>query len=238
MTSLTTDKSLDRFLETVRRNQQSNRKRFPERYRIIQRVGDCFWAAGEHLADAKPIFTGPMFIRSHYAYKAAAGMTLAGQFSESFVMMRSCLEYAGYALLIFIDPHLEEVFLNRHVDNASKKTQRGKFEIPNVIRKIAGFYQRLSDIFKDMYDRSIDFGAHPNPNGMLGAMNIIKDSDEQMTGMSTVALAEDLKVTEFAIHKVAQVGLTSLCIFQHMFTEKFEMLGIRAELDALKQTGL
>ena len=47
-------------------------------------------------------------------------MALAGQFSELFVLMRSCLEYAGYAILIFTSPHLEEVFLNRHADEASK----------------------------------------------------------------------------------------------------------------------
>jgi hypothetical protein len=238
MTTSTTDKSLDRFLEAVRCNQQSNRKRFPERYRIIQRVDDWFARSGNHLDNAKPMFTGPMFMRSHYAYKAAAGMTLAGQFSESFVMMRSCLEYAGYVLLIFTNPDLEEVFLKRHVDIASKKAQRGKFEVSNVIRKIAGFDQKLSEVFKEMYDRSIDFGAHPNPHGIFGATNISKDENEQMTAMSTAALVKNPRVTEFAMHRVAQVGLTSLCVFQHVFTEKFEMLGMRAEMDALKEAGL
>ena len=170
-----------------------------------------------------------MFLRSQYAYKTAAGMTLAGQFAELFVMMRSCLEYAGYALLIFADPRLEEVFVNRHVDNAGKKAQRKKFEIPNVIRKIAHFDQKLGDLYKDLYDRSIDFGGHPNPHGMLGAMNIDKDEDEQTTGMTTFALTVEPRIIEFAMHKAAQVGLTSLYIFQHIFKEKFELLGIRVK---------
>jgi hypothetical protein len=36
----------------------------------------------------------------------------------------------------------------------------------------------------------------------------------------------------------AQVGLTALCVLQHVFKEKFELLGIRQEIDALKNTGM
>jgi hypothetical protein len=232
------DKSLAHFFETVYRNQQGNRDRFPERYRIIQRVDDCFAAAGKNLGDAQPIFTGPMFLRSQYAYKAAAGMTLAGQFSESFVLMRSCLEYAGYALLIFTDPRLEEIFLNRHADDASKNVQRRTFEISTITKAIAGFDKKLSHIFKYMYDCSIDFGGHPNPHAMIGSMNIDKDDDEQLTSMSTFGLAINPQVIEFALHKVAQVGSTSLSIFDHMFGHKFGLLGIRAEMEALRESGL
>ena len=127
--------------------------------------------------------------------------------------MRSCLEYAGYATLIFNDPRLEEVFLNRHAGEASKNTQRRTFgSIDQIYKAIAGFDQQLSKIFKDMYDRSIDFGGHPNPHAMMGSMNINKDYDEQLTSISTFALAVRPTVIEFAMHKVAQVGFTSLSI--------------------------
>jgi hypothetical protein len=89
-----------------------------------------------------------------------------------------------------------------------------------------------------MYDRSIDFGGHPNPHAMIGSMNINKDDDAQLTSISTCALAVHPKVIEFAMHKVAQVGLTSLSIFEHMFTPQFEVAGIRAEMAALKEAGL
>ena len=238
MTS-TKNKTLAHFFDTIYRNQQGNRDRFPERYGIIQRVDNCFAAAGKHLVHAKPIFTGPMFLRSQYAYKAAAGTTLAGQFSESFVLMRSCLEYVGYAALIFNEPRLEEVFLNRHADEASKDTQRRAFgNIGQISKAIAVFDRKLSEIFKHMYDLSIDFGGHPNPHAMIGSMNINKDDDEELRSMSTFALAVHPKVIEFAMHKVAQVGLTSLSIFGHMFTPQFDVAGIRAEIAALKEAGL
>ena len=43
---------------------------------------------------------------------------------------------------------------------------------------------------------------------------------------------------ETALKCTARVGLTALCVLQHVFKEKFELLGIRQEIDALKASGL
>ena len=91
-----------------------------------------------------------MFHRSQYAYKTAVGMTLAGQVVELFVIGRSCLEYAGYALAIFDNQELEDVFLKRHFDESSKKQQRGKFQIGEVTKVISKYDKKLSDIFNEL----------------------------------------------------------------------------------------
>jgi hypothetical protein len=244
MTPSTTDKSLEAFIEAVYKNQQGNRVRYPEQYRLIQRVDKCFIDASKHLSYAKPLFTGPLFLRSHYAYKTAASMTLAGQVPESFVMMRSCLEYAGYALAIFTEPSLladaprrEEVFVNRHADDASMKAQKEEFAIENIHKTIAVHDQTLANIFRFLYNRAIDYGAHPNPNGMFTAMNVEKE-DEKLTSITTLALTTEPLPLLFTMKSVAQSRLTSLYIFKQMFKAKFELLGIRIEMDALRREGL
>jgi hypothetical protein len=243
MTTPTEDKSLDHFLDVVHNNQLRNRARFPEQYRIMQRVDHCFVTTGQHLSYQKPVLVGPVFLRSQYAFKTAAGMTLAGQVTESFVMARSCLEYAGYALAIFADlrledtPSREEVFVNRNVDDVSLKAQQAEFTVSNIRGTIAAFDAKLAENFKLLYDRSIDYGGHPNPYGLLSGMKMEKQ-DEQLTSITTLALTGDALPLMFAMKNAAQVGLTSLYIFQHMFKAKFELLGIRAEMDALRRVGL
>ena len=243
MTTSTTDKSLDRFLDVVPKNQLANRARFPAQYQIIQRVDHCFVTAGQHLSYLKPVLVGPLFLRSQYAYKTAAGMTLAGQVAESFVMTRSCLEYAGYALAMFADPRFEntptreEVFVNRNVDEETLKAQKAEFQVGKICGMIAAFDGKLAENFKLLYDRSIDYGGHPNPYGLLTGMTM-ETKDEQLTSITTLALTDDPIITMFAMKHVAQVGLTSLCTFQHMCEAKFELLGIRAEMDALRRAGL
>jgi hypothetical protein len=243
MTTSIRDKSLDRFLEVLPKNQLANRARFPDQYQIIKRVDYCFVTAGKHLSYLKPLLVGPLFLRSQYAYKTAAGMALAGQVAESFVMTRSCLEYAGYALAIFADqplegvPTREEVFVNRNVDVESLKAQKDEFLVSRIRAIILKYDQKLAENFKLLYDRSIEYGGHPNPYGVLTAMKMEK-KDDQLTSITTLALTDDPMITAFAMQNVARVGLTSLCIFQIMCEAKFELLGIRAEMDALKRTGL
>lgn len=221
------------FLETAHRNQCGNRERFPEPYSLIERVDNCFVRGAENLINPKPAITGLFFLRSQYAYKAAAGMALSGQVVESFPMMRSCLEYAGYALAIKDTPTLQELFLKRHVDDATKRKQKAKFTITNIIAVIRKYDARLAAIFKAFYDRTIDFGAHPNPFGMLSTLKMEKQEGGGTMGIDALTIAADPLL--HAMKTTAQVGLTALFVFQNIFKEKFELLGIRGEMDALRR---
>jgi hypothetical protein len=238
------DDELTQFLEQVHHNQQGNRERLAEPYRLIQRVNDCFVVAGKYLVDPKPPLAGLLFLRSQYAYKAAAAMALAGQVVEAFAMMRLCLEYAGYALTVYGKPQddtaptPQQIFLNRHVDEDSMKAQKEEFKIVNIRSTIEKFDPALSRIFKTLYDRTIDFGAHPNPYAALTMMKIEEPQPNVSGGFVVLALTTEDLPLRHCMQNSAQVGLTALFIFQHIFRAKFELLGIRTEMDALRRDQL
>lgn len=202
----------------------------------MRRVNDCFAKAGNNLVDPKPTMTGPLFLRSQFAYKTMAGMALAGQVVEAFVMMRSCLEYAGYALLIFDDPALEDVFLRRHFDADSMKAQKQKFQVREITAAISKFDKKHAEIFKQFYDTAIDFGGHPNPNAVLSTLQM-KSSGKGLSILA-VALSADDEQLLLAMKCTTQVGLTALFVFQHIFEDKFKTLGISAEMASLCQENL
>ena len=52
------DKSLDRFLDVVYRNQHVNKIRFADRYRIILRVDFCFIEIAKHLVNPVAVHLG------------------------------------------------------------------------------------------------------------------------------------------------------------------------------------
>lgn len=83
------------FLETVASNQKANILAHPQWYDLMRRVNICLATAGQNMVNPKPVMCGVLFLRCQYAYKTAAALSLAGQVSEAFVQMRSCLEYAG-----------------------------------------------------------------------------------------------------------------------------------------------
>jgi hypothetical protein len=55
--------------------------------------------------------------------------------------------------------------------------------------------------------------------------------------MTVLAISTEPKVVIFVLKCTAQVGLTSLCVLQHVFKEKFVSLGITREIDALRTSG-
>lgn len=224
------------FFDLVASNQKASIRNFPEQYELLRRVNVCLSTAGQKLVNPKPLMCAILFLRCQYTYKAAAGMSLSGQAVEAFVMARSCLEYAGYALAIFHNPALEVVFSNRHVSDADMQSQKQAFRISEIKEVIDKFNSKLAAIFSELYDRSIDFGGHPNPHGTFSALSIEHKGPDAF--ISPVALVTDPKMLRHTMKSVAQVGLCALFIFQHIFKAKFQLLGIRAQMDRLRLTNL
>jgi hypothetical protein len=224
------------FFDLVANNQKASIRNFPEQYELLRRVNVCLSTAGQKLVNPKPLMCAILFLRCQYTYKAAAGMSLSGQAVEAFVLARACLEYAGYALGIFHNPALEVVFANRHVSDVDMQAQKAAFRISEVKKVIESFDGKLATIFAELYQRSIDFGGHPNPHGTFSTMFIEHKGPDAF--ISTVALMTDPTILRHAMKSVAQVGLCSLFIFQHIFRAKFELLGIRAEMDRLRRENL
>jgi hypothetical protein len=189
------------------------------------------------MINPKPVMCGVLFLRCQYAYKTAAGHSLAGQVTEAFVMMRSCLEYAGYALAIFNKPNLEQVFASRHVSTAEMQAQKTAFRISEVKKVIETFDDRLAALFALFYERAIDFGGHPNPHATFSTIELAADPNQDKS-FTAFAMVTDPTILMHAMKSTAQVGLTALFIFQHIFKAKFELLGIRAEMDRLRHENL
>ena len=226
------DKSLDAFLDAIRKNQNAVRSGMRDEYRIIHRVATCFAFATPTLSDAKPELAAHMFLRSHYAYKTSASLILAGLFVESHVMMRSCLEYSGYGLLITSHPGSQVTFINRHDSEASKKAHKRRFSAESIRQTLKSVDRALTVEFNDVYDRCIDYGAHPNPNGMFNSMTVEKQ-DGCVSAITSFAIVNDPLTIKFAMNNLIQVGLLSLRIFAKGFSQKFDALGINGEIKAL-----
>jgi hypothetical protein len=231
-----TERSLQEFFDTLRSAQRANRAKFPVWYDIIERTDRCFVRAGENLINPEPAMTGILLLRCQYAFKTAAGMALAGQVVETFVMQRSVLEYAGYCLVICKTPSLEGVFLGRHTSTEAMTAQKEAFKIRPVKLAVRRCDMTLADHFDEDYERSINFGGHPNPHAALSAT--VPDEREGLNRFTVLAIRSDPAIVEHALKCTAQVGMTALCVLQHVFKEKFELLGIRQEIDALKASGL
>jgi hypothetical protein len=153
---------LSEFLQRVRDHQLTTFTTINPAFNILRDVDACFVKVAESM---EKLQTSPLslifFARCHAAYRAACGTSTAGQLPETFVLLRSCLEYPGYALLIHHERHLEMVWIHRHNGGDALSKMRGAFTTANAKKAVQSTDPALGDWYSNLYENAIDFGGHP-----------------------------------------------------------------------------
>lgn len=167
-----------------------------------------------------------MFFRAHSNFRVAATLTMSGAVYESFIVARSCLETAAYALHMNTSSDamkVREAWLKRGDGEVEKKAVRTEFTAANVKKSLVAKDAALATVYDTLYDRAIDFGAHPNEGGVSASTKMEKTPDQ--TKMLQIFLHGDGIPLEFALKNTAQVGICALKIFGHIFQPRYDTLG-------------
>jgi len=99
--------------------------------------------------------------RSYGCYLASVRLSTSGQFSESFVIFRACIENALYGYYLYKKPELGSIWVERQQSIETKKKVRNEFAIGKIL-KLLEQEPKVWNRIKDMYEKSIDYGGHPN----------------------------------------------------------------------------
>ncbi len=153
---------------------------------------------------------------------------MAGQVADAYVQCRSILENAAYAVHIYRAPDLGRVWLNRHNDSDSLAAQKKAFSFARVQKSVARANVHAGERLKELYQRAIDLGGHPNERSVTGNMTIIKKKGRRI--MLSISQHKDGPQLDLALKSVAQCGMVSLEMLQVVFGARFELLGISAEM--------
>jgi hypothetical protein len=224
---------LSDFLEAIRQQQFATFANNPgAAYSVIHEVDSCFVKITENLTNPKNLLAAVLLVRSHAAYRAACGTAMGTQLPETFVLLRSCLEYAAYGLHVNANPQLCETWVRRHDDAAALRAMKKAFQGIEVEETVVATDKELGRVYKELYDRTIDFGGHPNLHGVLTNMLIENSHDKRE--LQLIYLHGNENTVLHALKTTAQVGLCSLHLSQHVFPERFLLLQIREKLIELR----
>lgn len=227
------DDKLSAFLDQAFNNTLASFVRKNERFQVLLRVDQNFLRIGENLVNPPDMIGALLLLRSHSAFRAACRLSMSGQVPDAFPVLRACLEYALYALHINANCALGEVWLRRHDDAASLRRVRQEFTHTAVMATLQGKDRNLEPVIQQLYERSIDFGAHPNERAITGSMTIQREPGR--VELQQIYLHGDSLSLDHGLKTTAQIGLGSLCIFQHIFLERFRILGIQDVIDQLRR---
>jgi hypothetical protein len=174
-----------------------------------------------------------LFIRCLGAYRTACSLAMSGQAAECHVQCRSVLEYAAYAVHIHRNPSLGEVWLNRHEDEAGLRSSKKAFRHVTVLESVKAANRHAAERFETIYERTIDFGGHPNERSVTANLTITEETDRR--GMLLILQHGDGVQLNMALKTTAQSGMIALELLETIYGAKFELLGIKTAMLDLRR---
>jgi hypothetical protein len=224
---------LTKFLQETHQQQYATFHNKKEAVGRLVALDELFVRVSKNWLNPPSEVEAMLFLRCHAAFRAAAGEAMAGQAVECYRQCRGMLENAAYAVHIRRDPSLATVWLNRHRDEAGMKASKKAFRYIAVTASVAAANQHAGKRFADLYQRTIDWGGHPNERSVTGNMKMIEEPDRRV--MLAIMLHGDGVELDMALKTVAQCAMVSLELLQILYNAKFEILGINAAMVGLRK---
>jgi hypothetical protein len=220
------------YFEAARSNMIATSKNNIYWFMKLERLDSLYRIAIDNLFNSKNVASSFFLLRSHAAYIAAFQMACAGQISESYSIIRNSIESALYGFHVQTIEQNALAWLNRNDDDASKKKARSLFSYSNVLKTLKGKDSRLAGIIDSLYERTIDFGGHPNAFSILTNMKIEEAQslvDFKLLYLNAGGLPQDL-----ALKTLGQSGISCLLIFRQIWKERFDIIGLSEKIDQEK----
>jgi len=204
-----------------------------QEFNLLLKVDGVFRGISGNLDNSEDPFAPALLHRSHSAFLASCRTSMSGQAAETFPQLRSCLEYALYALHINENPTLAKDWVRRHENEESLKKAKRSFRHVNVMKTLHARDIALHNSLSELYQRTIDFGGHPNERAVSSSLEMRKEGDT--TVVRSQFLHGDSAALVHALRTTAQIGLGSLLVFQLIYNERFDILDLRDTIEELKR---
>lgn len=227
------DDSLSEFIQTSYENTFATYQRMPRIYSKLKNINQVFTLMKDNLDHTDQFFAGFFFLRAHASFLGAARLALSGQVPETFMLLRGCLENATYGFFISKHPEHRETWLRRHDSPKALDKNKGIFTAKSTLDSLKGASPKIHTLANLLYERSIDYGAHPNDAALLQNMDI-KRGDHRAE-FSVTYLDGDSLSFRHCLKSTAQMGICVLGIFQLVFPERYDLLGATEQLKALSK---
>ena len=225
------------FFKDAEYNDRVTALNLPAVYDLLGHVHVLFKRFNEAIEkDNREEFLVPRFlmVRTHSSFLAGIRIAMSGQFSETFPVLRSAVECTWYALHIAKDPkgtERAEIWLRRNENDAAKLRCKSEFSVAKVRQTHGALDPSTAKELHGIYEKLIDFGAHPNQLGVMTALRK-SEADKQVDFSVGILHAEPLSIV-LALRMAVAVAMGALKTFQLVFPERFTLAGIDLEIEKL-----
>lgn len=222
------------FFDLARDNAFGSFVHLPGHYSKLVAVDSAFLLISENLLNPEDVSAPFFLMKSHSSFRAAAWMAMTGQSPEAFMVMRGCIESALYGLYLNRNEDSFKTYMNRHDDDAARKAVRAEFTIGRMWKCLKSVDGKLQVDVENVYEKTIDFGAHPNVAALVAATSMLKGNERVQFKLAYLTAERD--VIGGTMKSAAQAGVVALSIFRHVFKERYDLLGLTDKLPGLRES--
>lgn len=179
---------LTRFLEWMEANCLATFAGRPKWFEALERIDTTLVTNSPnmfHEVKGTHVTSARLYMRAFGAYRAAARLAVSGQLYETSVLRRSIIEHAVYAWACGHSLPHRDAWIARANGEPERKAARKAFQWSGLLELLATVDQKLAQEIGGHYDNSIDFGAHPNVEGVNLSSQVVR-SEEEGTTLNTI----------------------------------------------------
>lgn len=172
-------------------------------------------------------------VNARFMLMIAFRIGLTGHAAGVYPTLRTALETACYALIMSKDKLLVDKWVGRNDSPEGMKACKSAFQSPiKKAQKIMNVQRsNYGDVMYQLYDWTIDFGAHPNPKTVTLHARLSDDEDSGVTRYENIALYGDgsfeFERTLFACIEMGLVTIIAL-LMSYENTSPESIQGINA----------
>lgn len=216
---------ITKFLEDARGNSFATFVKDKPFFKCLIDIENLFHSAIDCMENSKDWFPLFFFLKAHSAFLAAIRLAIATQIPEAFMVLRGVTENSLYGFYIYKNPKLAPVWLSRNQDKKSMEEVKEKFKAGFMLQALETTDPALEKIARELYYRTIDYGAHPNERSLSLALK--RTDVKNGFRFELQYLTNNPVAIEFCLKSTCQIGILSLKILQLVIPERFKI----AELD-------
>ena len=227
---------LTQFLEMMENQIIATFSGMPNWFQALERVDKSL--AGHvssmfHEIDKDRRVAAMLYIRSIGTFRAAVRLGLSGQLFESTVLTRSIIESAVYAWVCGHSKEHREAWVARAKGENELKAAKKAFQWKALGDLLTAIDAPLNTEVQRQYKASIDFGAHPNEQGVSLSTEIERIEGKQ-TAINTIYAHGPEAIRLAALTILQAMGLVYRLLF-HSIGDRLRILGIDQEIDECRR---
>lgn len=225
--------SLSKFLDDARHNMVATFANLRPQYDALVTIDRLYCDIIDNLNPNLEFVPAFLLFRTHSSFRGAARLCLSGQVAEAYMVLRGCLESALYGLYVAGDTNRQEIWLQRHVDHASRQHVRNEFTTAKVLNHLQTIDAKTHDIVRSLYEQTIDYGGHPDERAVLTQIKT-ESTGSRVDFTAEYFLCGDLP-HQLSLKSAARIGICCLDIFYNVFRDRYRILSIDERLDEIRQ---